>query len=132
MELEPITRQEQIIAGKDLEPITRMEKFLKQYGGGSGGGASQFVVTFNVADMQNWTCDKTLAEITEAINSGEEVVGSIAGEIKVDFIGQNPNGSVKFGRVFPDGSSLMSYCIVVFEDKVEVIVAYIEMTAMGG
>ena len=37
MALEPITRQEQIIAGKDLEPITRMEKFLKQYGGGGGG-----------------------------------------------------------------------------------------------
>lgn len=36
MALEPITRQEQIIAGKDLEPITRMEKFLKQYGGGGG------------------------------------------------------------------------------------------------
>ena len=40
MALEPITRQEQIIAGKDLEPITRMEMFLKQYGGGSGGGSS--------------------------------------------------------------------------------------------
>lgn len=37
MELEPITRQEQIIAGKDLEPITRMEKFLKEYGGSSSG-----------------------------------------------------------------------------------------------
>lgn len=36
MALEPITRQEKIIAGKDLEPITRMEKFLKQYGGGGG------------------------------------------------------------------------------------------------
>ena len=35
MALEPITRQEQIIAGKDLEPITRMEMFLKQYGGAS-------------------------------------------------------------------------------------------------
>jgi hypothetical protein len=35
MALEPITRQEQIIAGKDLEPITRMEKFLKEYGGGA-------------------------------------------------------------------------------------------------
>lgn len=40
MALEPITRQEQIIAGKDLKPITRMEMFLKQYGGGSGGGGS--------------------------------------------------------------------------------------------
>lgn len=42
MALEPITRQEQIIAGKDLEPITRMEKFLKEYGGGGGGGASHW------------------------------------------------------------------------------------------
>ena len=30
MALEPITRQEKIIAGKDLEPVTRMEMFLKQ------------------------------------------------------------------------------------------------------
>lgn len=37
MALEPITRQEQIIAGKDLQPITRMEMFLKQFGGGGGG-----------------------------------------------------------------------------------------------
>ena len=40
MALEPITRQEQIIAGKDLEPITRMEKFLKEYGGGGGTSGS--------------------------------------------------------------------------------------------
>ena len=39
MALEPITRQEQIIAGKDLEPITRMEMFLKEYGGGGGSGS---------------------------------------------------------------------------------------------
>lgn len=38
MALKPITRQEQIIVGKNLEPITRMERFLKEYGGGSGGG----------------------------------------------------------------------------------------------
>lgn len=40
MALEPITRQEKIIAGQDLTPITRMEKFLKQYGGGPGGVTS--------------------------------------------------------------------------------------------
>lgn len=42
MELEPITRQEKIIAGQDLTPITRMEMFLKKYcgSGGSGGGSS--------------------------------------------------------------------------------------------
>ena len=93
MALEPITRKEKIIAGENLEPITRLEKFLKEYGG-SGGGVSpeevaaivkeqfpqikeQFVVNFSSEDMQNWTCDKTLAEITEAINSGKEVVGSL-------------------------------------------------------
>ena len=37
MALEPITRQEKIIAGQDLTPITRMEKFLKQFGGGGSG-----------------------------------------------------------------------------------------------
>ena len=37
MELEPITRQEKIIAGQDLTPITRMEMFLKNFGGGGGG-----------------------------------------------------------------------------------------------
>ena len=36
MALEPITRQEKIIAGQDLTPITRMEMFLKQFGGGGG------------------------------------------------------------------------------------------------
>lgn len=37
MALEPITRQEKIIAGQDLTPITRMEMFLKQFCGGGGG-----------------------------------------------------------------------------------------------
>lgn len=41
MALEPITRQEKIIAGQDLTPITRMEKFLKNFGGSGGGGGEQ-------------------------------------------------------------------------------------------
>lgn len=41
MELEAITRQEQIISGKDLQPVTRMEFFLKAYGGGGSGGGAQ-------------------------------------------------------------------------------------------
>lgn len=36
MALEPITRQEKIIARQDLTPITRLEKFLKNFGGGGG------------------------------------------------------------------------------------------------
>lgn len=150
MELEPITRQEKIIAGQDLTPITRLEKFLKQFrGGGGGGGVSpeevaaivkeqfpqikeQFVVTFSTTDMKNWTCDKTLAEITEAINSGKEVVGSLPGESKIDFITQNPNGTVSFGRVFPDGGMLRSYFVLVSEGNVEVTMGVIEMTVNGG
>ena len=42
MALEPITRQEKIIAGQDLTPITRMEMFLKQFGGGGGGSAPEY------------------------------------------------------------------------------------------
>ena len=147
MALEPITRKEKIIAGENLEPITRLEKFLKQYGG-SGGGVSpeevaaivkqqfpqikeQFVVNFSTTDMKNWTCDKTLAEITEAINSGKEVVGSLMGKMKVDFLEQKANGAVSFGKVFPDGGKLRSYYAAVLEDAVEVTAAFIEMTVMG-
>ena len=118
-------------------------------GGGGGGGVSpeevaaivkeqfpqikeQFVVTFSTTDMKNWACDKTLAEITEAINSGKEIVGSLPGELKADFLMQNPNGSVSFGRVVPDGGRLQSYDILVSEGNVEVIIAYIEMTVIGG
>ena len=47
MALEPITRQEKIIAGQDLAPITRMEKFLKQFGGGGGGGSVSKPLTYD-------------------------------------------------------------------------------------
>ena len=148
MALEPITRQEKIISGENLKPITRMEMFLKEFGGGGGSVSSeevvaivkeqfpqikeQFIVTFSSTDMKNWTCDKTLAEITEAINSGKEVVGSLNGEMKLDFIGQTPNVDAVFCRVFPDYGTLFSYHIVVLEDNVKVTMAYIEMTKMGG
>ena len=34
-DLDPITRQEKIIAGEDIQPVTRLEHFLKNYGGGA-------------------------------------------------------------------------------------------------
>ena len=91
----------------------------------------QFIVNFSSADMKNWTCDKTLAEITEAINSGKEVVGSLMGILNVDFLEQKPSGAVSFGKVFPDGGNLRSYYVAVLEDAVEATVASIEMTVMG-
>lgn len=92
----------------------------------------QFIVTFSSADMKNWTCDKTLAEITEAINSGKEVVGSFMGLFNVDFIGKKQNGSVSFGKVLPDADALQSYHIFVSEDAVTVTLSYVQMTIIGG
>ena len=59
MELEPITRQEQIIAGKNLEPITRMERFLKEYVGGSSGGSSG-TASVSEKDVNFYDYDGTL------------------------------------------------------------------------
>ena len=77
MALEPITREEQIIAGKDLKPITRMEMFLKQYGGGSGGGASGqgFKVTFAMDKSGAVVADKTYYEIYNAYMAGKNICG---------------------------------------------------------
>lgn len=77
MALEPITRQEQIIAGKDLEPITRTEMFLKQYGGssdGSGGGAD-----WNATEGQpGYVKNRTHWAETATLLDNATVVGSYA------------------------------------------------------
>ena len=76
MALEPITRQEQIIAGKDLEPITRLEKFLKEYGGSGGGGGGVTTLHINVTAINRetmeatFTADKTPLEMQEASVTG--------------------------------------------------------------
>ena len=77
MALEPITRQEKIIAGQDLTPITRMEMFLKQYGGGGGGGgggATTLHINVTAVNAETReatiTADKTPAEIQQAALDG--------------------------------------------------------------
>lgn len=72
MALEPITRQEQIVAGKNLKPITRMEKFLKKYGS-SGGGVVEIPIIWN-DEQDDFTVGKTFAEMREAIDRGSTVV----------------------------------------------------------
>ena len=102
MELEPITRKEKIIAGKDLQPVTRMEFFLKAYGGGGGGGggsadavlytaqtltdeqkkqarenidaAGEFVINATQGSDGDLTLDKTFAQIQAAIQEGKRPV----------------------------------------------------------
>ena len=106
MALEPITRQEKIIAGQDLTPITRLEMFLKQFGGGGGGGgsadavlytaqtltdaqkkqarenidaASDFVtiITLDENNPRRASFDKTFAEISAAASAGKRVFGMV-------------------------------------------------------
>ena len=75
MALEPITRQEKIIAGQDLTPITRMEMFLKNFGGGGGGGGVTTlhinVTALNEETMEaTFTADKTPVEMQQASANG--------------------------------------------------------------
>ena len=76
MELEPITRQEKIIAGQDLTPITRMEMFLKNFGGGGGGGGGVTTLHINVTAVNRetmeatFTADKTPLEMQQASVNG--------------------------------------------------------------
>ena len=90
MALEPITRKEKIIAGENLEPITRMEQFLKKFGGsgGSGGGGGVLRVTLTPTVEENqYSADKTFAEIVAAHNGGMEVEAvTVESEGDLEFI----------------------------------------------
>ena len=73
MALEPITRKEKIIARQDLTPITRLEKFLKDFGGGSGASSSDvFIIHATLNETYtNAQLDKTTEQIYEAYQSGK-------------------------------------------------------------
>ena len=83
MALEPITRQEKIIAGEDLTPITRMEKFLKDFGGGGGGEPDFYVNVVNTSSDEQGvvylTLDATNEQIGTAYESGKHVFINILG-----------------------------------------------------
>ena len=116
MALEPITRQEKIIAGQDLTPITRLEKFLKEYGGSGGSGGGSGVVTtlhINVTAVNRetmeptFTADKTPAEMQQASVNGPIwcVVTFAAGVVSKEAVSlgippsMGPINEVAFGRV---------------------------------
>lgn len=94
MALEPITRQEKIIAGKDLEPITRMEMFLKQYGGGCGGGGS------SGGAQPDWNQnDETAADYVKnrPFYISDPVETVLIEDINVSF--SNPSASIYYGSM---------------------------------
>ena len=117
MALEPITRQEKIIAGQDLTPITRMEMFLKQYGGGGGGdgggGSATTTLHINVTAVNaetmeaTFTADKTPLEMQQASGNGPIwcVVTFAAGVISREALSlgippsMGPINTVAFGSV---------------------------------
>ena len=131
MELEPITRQEQIITGKDLQPVTRMEFFLKAYGGGGSGGGGGGITTLhiNVTAVNKetmeatFTADKTPAEMQQASVNGPTwcVVTFEAGVMSANAVstGLPPvwiGGSPAFGGLTAlghdaDGYNTFSYAV---------------------
>ena len=106
MELEAITRQEQIIAGKDLQPVTRMEFFLKAYGGGGSGGGVQSDLSQNDSTAADYVKNRTHYEESSytdyVLNKGEtEIVGfsmpEVGGTITVKINGVESTETVKNG-----------------------------------
>ena len=88
MALEPITRQEKIIAGQDLTPITRLEMFLKNFGGSGGsggGGGGWFVVTVSADESGNIIADHYRDDIATAFEKGEMpiVKATFEGETRI-------------------------------------------------
>ena len=89
MALEPITRQEKIIAGQDLTPITRMEKFLKNFGGGGGSGV-----------QPDWNQnDNTQPDYVKnrPFYTGDPVETVLIEDINVSF--SNPSASIYYGSI---------------------------------
>ena len=148
MALEPITRQEQIIAGKDLEPITRMEKFLKQYGGGGGGGVGsadavlytkqtlteaqkkqarenigaeeQFAVNGTLNADQTVTLDKTFAQIQAAIQEGKQPVAKLL----------FPSSTFSLPLVNANDTTIV-FCVAMQADDSSITFIFLALTSTG-
>ena len=128
MALEPITRQEQIIAGKDLEPVTRMEMFLKQYGGGGGSGFEyDFIIRVTLdATEENliYTLEKgTYASIMSKlgtmplngkvlINLGDDVQKSDFSAVMVEYV----NNKLQVYTVDSPNASTLNAAVCVIND----------------
>lgn len=120
MALKPITRQEQIIVGKNLEPITRMERFLKEYGGGTGGSvqsdwnqtdssAADFIKNKTHYKMLNVIMEEQelaydaemgacMGEVSAPIQNGDGVAVVYDGETYETNTMLNPEAGVMFGN----------------------------------
>lgn len=136
MALEPITRQEKIIAGQDLTPITRLEKFLKDFGGG-GGEPNFYVNVVNTSlDEQGvayLTLDATNEQIGTAYESGKRVFINILGLANAQV--QKSQGGFLYAIVFMPqtiGSSGLTklgvYYLEAMNPKWRMSISYISTT----
>ena len=115
MELEAITRQEQIIAGKDLQPVTRMEFFLKAYGGGGSGGGAQPDWNQNdstaadyVKNRPFYTGDPVETVLVEESTVSFALAGGVyMGQLKSTFV---PTVGETY-KVYWDGTTYESTCV---------------------
>ena len=97
-------------------------------------GVSKLVVTLMSEDMENWTADKSFAEIAAALESGGEVEASLMGMIPMAFMGYD-GSSVLFQKlgVMADGSTLENYTAnIMDDDSVTVIIQSIPLSGGGG
>lgn len=114
MALEPITRQEKIIAGQDLTPITRMEKFLKNFGGGGGsvpkpltydympeGYPSKSVETTTLMEEQELAFDEDgFSPLPSAIELAEGTTYTVTWDgYEYDCVGVDIDSSVVLGNL---------------------------------
>ena len=135
MALEPITRQEKIIAGEDLTPITRMEKFLKDFGG--GGGESDFnvnvVETSEGQGVTYLTLDATNEQIGEAYESGKHVFINILGLANAQ-VQKSPDGLLYAIVFMPQNTGtsgltkLGVYYLEIMSPKWRMSISYISTT----
>lgn len=137
MALEPITRQEKIIAGQDLTPITRLEKFLKDFGGG-GGGEPDFNVnvvntSFDEQGVAYLTLDATNEQIGTAYESGKHVFINILGLANAQ-VQKSSDGALYAIAFMPQttGSSgitkLGVYYLEIMDPKWRMYITYISAT----
>ena len=137
MALEPITRQEKIIAGQDLTPITRMEKFLKDFGGGGGGEPDFYVNVVNTSsDAQGviyLTLDATTEQIFTAYESGKHVFINILGQANAQ-VQKGPDGSLYAIVFMPRATDISGltklavYYLEAMNPKWKMSVSYISTT----
>lgn len=101
----------------------------------SGGSSSDFVVNFSTANMQDFTADKTYAEVVEAIKSGKFVRSIVTITAPDDTITVQStyvlhnNSQIGFGwTMVGSGSNVSVIQITYAESGIEAITANIKPT----